>query len=65
MKENADDLCAELTRRGFTAEQVHDAVAGKDRFRVFAGSRLDAEAARQVVQRLSAAGFYGFAVRDK
>ncbi len=64
MKENADDLCAELSKRGFTPSQIHDTAQGKDRYRVFAGSRMDLDGARQVVARLSAAGYYGFVVRD-
>ncbi len=65
MKENADDLCLELGKQGFTPAQVHDVAQGKGRYRVFAASGIDAEAARQVVARLAAAGFYGFVVRDR
>ncbi|HEY9593656.1 MAG TPA: SPOR domain-containing protein, partial [Spirochaetia bacterium] len=65
MKENADDLVAELTKRGFTPVVIHDSPQGKDRFRVFAGAGLGADDARAVMTRLSQAGFSGFLVADK
>ena len=65
MKENADDLVAELTKRGFTPVVIHDTPQGKERFRVLAGAGLGAEEARAVMARLSQAGFSGFLVSDK
>ena len=65
MKENADDLCAELGKRGFTPVVVHDVAQGKDRYRVLAGSGLAADGAKDVLTRLSAAGFAGYMVQDR
>ncbi len=65
MKENADDLVAELTKRGFAPTVVHDAVQGRERWRVFAGSGLERDAAEAVRKRLSSAGFLGFLTADK
>jgi len=65
MKENADDLLLELGKRGFSATVLHDQAQGKDRWRVFAGSGLERDAAEAVRTKLSAAGFTGFLIRDK
>jgi cell division septation protein DedD len=65
MKENADDLVSELTRRGFTATLLRDSPQGTDRWRVFAGSGLERDAAEAVRKKLSGAGFLGFLVADK
>lgn len=65
VKENADDLLSELTRRGFSAAVVHDVAQGKDRYRVFAGKGLEIDAAKDVLKRLSDAGFRGFLVQEK
>ena len=65
MKENADDLLSELSRREFAATVVHDAVQGRERWRVFAGSGLDREAAEAVRRKLSSAGYLGLLVADK
>jgi cell division septation protein DedD len=65
MKENADDLVSELGRRGFSATVLHDTSQGKDRWRVFAGSALERDAAEAVRRKLSAAGFLGFLIADK
>ncbi|MGA2640087.1 MAG: SPOR domain-containing protein [Spirochaetia bacterium] len=65
MKENADDLLSELTRRGFSAVIVHEVTQAKDRYRVLAGSGLEMDAAKEVMKRLSDAGFRGFLVQDK
>jgi len=65
VKENADDLLSELTRRGFSAAVVHDVAQGKDRYRVLAGKGLEIDAAKDVLKRLSDAGFRGFLVQEK
>ncbi|HTZ52392.1 MAG TPA: SPOR domain-containing protein [Spirochaetia bacterium] len=65
VKENADDLLSELTRRGFAATEVQDTLQGKDRWRVFAGSGLDRDAAESVRGKLSGAGFLGLLVADR
>ncbi|MGO9308910.1 MAG: SPOR domain-containing protein [Spirochaetia bacterium] len=65
VEENANDLVNELTRRGFSPVVVHEFAKGRDRYRVLAGSGLEAEAAQEVMKRLSDAGFGGFIVQDK
>jgi cell division septation protein DedD len=65
MKENADDLLLELGKRGFSATVLHDLSQGWDRWRVFAGSGLERDAAEAVRTKLSAAGFTGFLIQDK
>jgi cell division protein FtsN len=65
IKENADDLVLELGKRGFSATVLHDLAQGRDRWRVFAGSGLDRDAAEALRTKLSAAGFTGFLIRDK
>ena len=65
MKENADDLVTELTKRGFAPVVLHEATQGKDRYRVLAGAGLETEAAKSILRKLSDAGFGGFIVADK
>ncbi len=65
VKENADDLVSELTHRGFTPVLVHEFARGKDRYRVLAGSGLEADEAEGVMKKLSDAGLRGFLVQDK
>ncbi len=65
VEENANDLMAELTRRGFAPVLVHELAQGKDRYRVLAGSGLEPEAAAGVMKKLSDAGLRGFLVQDK
>jgi cell division septation protein DedD len=65
MKENADDLLLELGKRGFPATVVHDLAPGRDRWRVYAGSGLERDAAEAVRAKLAAAGFSGFLIQDK
>ena len=65
MKENADDLVSELSKRGFAPVVVHETVQGKDRYRVLAGTGLDTEAAKATLKKLSEEGFRGFVVADK
>ncbi|MGA2977388.1 MAG: SPOR domain-containing protein [Spirochaetia bacterium] len=64
MKENADDLVVELAKRGFTPVVAHDTMQGKDRYRVFAGTGLDNDAAKTLLARLAQAGFSGFIVGE-
>jgi cell division septation protein DedD len=65
MKENADDLLSELARRGFPAVVLHDAIQGRDRYRVFAAAGIDGDAAKTILKKLTDAGFRGFLVQDK
>ena len=65
VKENADDLLSELLKRGFAALVLHDTVQGRERWRVFAGSGLDRDAAEAVQLKLSGAGYLGVVVTDK
>ena len=65
MKENADDLVAELTRRGFAPVMIHDSSQGRDRYRVMVGTGLAADAAKGILKKLSDAGFRGFLMQDK
>jgi hypothetical protein len=65
MKENADDLLLELSKRGFAPVMVRETAQGRDRYRVFAGTGLEGEAARALLQRLSSEGFKGFLVNEK
>jgi cell division septation protein DedD len=61
-KENADDLSAELSKKGFSATIVHDLFQGKDRFRVLAGATLVLDQAKAVLGRLAGAGYSGFLI---
>jgi cell division septation protein DedD len=65
MKENAEDLVAELTRRGFSPVVRQESIQGRDHFRVFAATGLDSEQARSMIARLKQLGFSGFAVTEK
>ncbi len=65
MKENADDLIAELTRKGFSPTLRIDAQQGKPLYRVFAGSGLSVDEARALLDRLHGAGFSGFLLKDQ
>ena len=65
MKENADDLVSELTRRGFAPVVIHDSTQGKDRYRVMVGTGLAVDAAKGILKKLSDAGFRGFLMQDK
>jgi cell division septation protein DedD len=65
MKENADDLVGELTRRGFSPVVRQERVQGKDHYRVLAATGLDAEQAKAAIARLKKLGFSGFALTEK
>ena len=65
MKENADDLVSELTRRGFAPVVIHDTAQGKDRYRVMVGTGLATDAAKGILKKLTDAGFRGFLMQDK
>ena len=62
VKENADDLSAELLKKGFSPAIVQDLFQGKDRFRVFAGAALGLDQAKAVLGLLTAAGYSGFVI---
>ena len=64
MKENADDLMRELTEIGFSPVVRHETVDGKDRYRVFAGVGVDADAAKALLAALKQKGYSGFIVKD-
>ena len=65
MKENADDLVSELTRKGFSPLVRTETLQGKPHYRVFAGSALSVDDARTLLEKLHGAGFSGFLVQDK
>jgi len=65
MKENADDLVGELTGKGFSPNVRIDSRQGKQLYRVMAGSGLAPEDARLLLDKLRAAGFSGFLLRDQ
>jgi len=64
MKENADDLVRELTRKGFSPVVRAEGTEGKPLYRVLAGSSLSADDAGALLEKLHAAGFSGFVVKD-
>ena len=65
MKENADDLVAELGRKGFSSTVKIDSAQGKPLYRVFAGTGLTGDDARALLDRLHGAGFSGFLMKDQ
>jgi cell division septation protein DedD len=65
MKENADDLIAELTRKGFSPTLRTETRQGKSLYRVVAGSGLSVEDARVLLDRLHQAGFSGYLLSDQ
>jgi cell division septation protein DedD len=64
VRENADELAAELARKGFTAAVREDTTQGKALYRVLAGSGLGREAALEVLVRLSGAGYAGLLISE-
>jgi cell division protein FtsN len=65
VKENADDLSAELVKRGFSPVQKSETIQGKEHYRVFAGVGLDAAQARVLLSKLLQEGFSGILVTEK
>jgi cell division protein FtsN len=65
MKENADDLVSILAREGFAPTIREQVVQGRNLYKVFAGTSLDAAAARALLAKLRAAGFSGFIVNER
>ena len=79
MKENADDLISELTKKGFSPTLRIDALEagasssqgsasgsqGKSLYRVFAGTGLAVDEARALLDKLHEAGFSGFLLNDR
>jgi cell division protein FtsN len=65
VKENADDLSAELSKRGFAPIQRLETIQGKDHYRVFAGVGLDPVQARELLAKLLQEGFNGILVTEK
>ncbi len=65
MKENADDLVAELSKRGFSPVVLRETIQGKERYRVLAAAGLEPEPAKAVLKKLADQGFRGFVVADK
>lgn len=65
VKENADDLGVELSRRGFSPIERLETIQGKEHYRVFAGVGLDAAQARALLSKLLQEGFSGILVTEK
>ncbi len=65
MKENADDLARDLQRKGFSPSVVTDSTEAAPRYRVFAGTGMDLDQARNVLAKLGQDGFAGFLVAEK
>ena len=65
MKENADDLAAELAKKGFSPHVRTETIQGKEHFRVFAATGIETDAARALLARLRTLGFSGFLVTEK
>lgn len=65
VKENADDLSAELSKRGFSSVERLETIQGKEHYRVLAGSGLDMDQARALMSKLLQAGFSGILVTEK
>jgi cell division septation protein DedD len=65
VRENADDLSAELSKRGFSPIQRMETIQGKEHYRVFAGVGLDAVQARALLAKLLQQGFSGILVTEK
>jgi cell division septation protein DedD len=65
VKENADDLFAELSNRGFSPIQKMETIQGREHYRVFAGVGLDPVQARALLAKLLQLGFSGILVTEK
>src|SRR5208337_427514 len=65
VKENADDLSAELSKRGFSPIQRTETIQGKEHYRVLAGVGLDAVQARALLAKLLQQGFSGILIAEK
>ena len=65
VKENADDLSAELSKRGFSPIQRMETIQGREHYRVFAGVGLDAVQDRALLAKLLQQGFSGVLVTEK
>jgi cell division septation protein DedD len=65
MKENADDLVAELAKKGFDPIVREETAQGRTLFRVFAATGLDLAQARSLLAELKKQGFSGFVVSEK
>ena len=64
VRENADELAAELARRGFAPSVREDTREGKTLYKALAGTGLDRAAALQVIERLGAAGYAGLLITE-
>lgn len=62
VRENADELAAELARKGFVAAVREDTREGKALYKVLAGSGLGRAAALEVLAKLSGAGYAGLLI---
>jgi N-acetylmuramoyl-L-alanine amidase len=65
VKENADDLVAELGKKGFTSSVLEDTAQGRQRFRVLAGEGLTNDQAQAMLIKLTNAGYSGFVAAQK
>jgi cell division protein FtsN len=64
VRENADELAADLSRKGFVPAVRVDTKEGKSLYKVLAGSGLDRAAALEVLARLSGAGYAGLLISE-
>lgn len=64
VKENADELAADLSKKGFAPVVRGEAREGKTLFKVMAGAGMERSAAQLIVGRLSRAGYAGFIVSE-
>ena len=65
VRENADYLAADLLRTGFRPIVREEAGQGVVHYRVFAGTGLEADQAKELLSKLVQAGFSGFLVAAK
>jgi cell division septation protein DedD len=64
LQENADELARELVGKGYDAKARRAGADSPPLWRVYVGSTLSAADARQVLDRLTAAGYAGLLVRS-
>jgi cell division septation protein DedD len=64
VRENADELSADLAKKGFTPVVREEARQGAPLYKVLAGVGLEREAAVLLAERLSKAGYAGFVISE-
>ena len=65
VRENADYLVTDLLKKGFHPSVREESIQGVVHYRVFAGTAMAAEQARDLLSRLIQSGFSGFLVAEK